>query len=58
MINISDKPLSADEERLLANGPNYSIVPKDPPIIQYVTAKEHACTKLEEGNAEDFRVQV
>ena len=58
MINISDKPLSTDEERLLAHGPNYAIVPKDPPIIQYVAAIEHACTKLEEGKVEEFRVQV
>ena len=49
VINISDKPLSADEERLLAHGPNFDIVPKDPPIIQYVAAIEHACTKLEDG---------
>ena len=58
VINISDKPLSADEERLLAHGPNFAIVPKDPPIIQYVAAIEHACTKLEEGKAEELRVKV
>ena len=58
VINISDKPLSTDEERLLAHGPNYAIVLKDPPIILYVAAIEHACTKLEEGKAEEFRVQI
>ena len=58
VINISGKPLFADEERLLAHGPNYAIVPKDPPIVQYVAAIEHACTKLEEGKVEEFRVQV
>ena len=58
VINISDKLLSADEERLLAHGPNYAIVLKDPPIIQYVAAIEYACTKLEEGKVEEFRVQV
>ena len=58
VINICDKPLSADEERLLAHGPNFAIVPKDPPIIQYMAAIENACTKLEEGQADEFRVQV
>ena len=58
MINISDKPLSTDEERLLTHGPNYAIVLKDPPIVQYVASIEHACTKLEEGKADEFRVQV
>ena len=58
MTNISDKPLSTDEERLLDHGPNYAIVPKDPSIIQYVAAIENACTKLEEGKADEFRGQV
>ena len=58
MINISDKPLSTDEERLLAHGPNYAIVLKDPPIVQYVAAIEHACTKLEDGKVDKFRVKV
>ena len=58
VINISDKPLTPDQEKLLANGPNYAIVPKDPPVAQYVAAVENACTKLEEGKAEEFRIQV
>ena len=58
VINISDKPLTPDQEKLLAHGPNYAVVPKDPPVAQYVAAVEHACTKLEEGKAEEFRVQV
>ena len=58
VINISDKPLSDAEEKLLAHGPNFAVVPKNPPIIQYVAAVEQACTKLEEGKAEEFRVQV
>ena len=58
VINISDKPLTADEEKLLAHGPNYAIVPRDSPIVQYVAAVENACTWLEEGKAEEFRVQV
>ena len=29
VINISSKPLTPDQEKLLAHGPNYAIVPKD-----------------------------
>ena len=58
VISISSKPLTPDEEKLLAHGPNYSIVLRNPPIMQYVAVVEHACTKLEEGKAEEFRVQV
>ena len=55
MINISDKALSDEEEKLLAHGPNFAIVPKNPPIVQYVAAIEQACSKLEEGKAEEFQ---
>ena len=58
MINISSKPLTPDQEKLLAHGPNYAVVPKEPPITQYIAAVENACTKLEEGKVEEFRVQV
>ena len=58
VINISNTPLTVEQEKLLAHGPNYAIVPRELPIAQYVTAIEHACTKLEEGKAEEFRVQV
>ena len=58
VINISNKLLTPDQEKLLAHGPNYAIVPKDPPIIQYVAAVEQACSRLEEGKVEEFRVQV
>ena len=58
MINISSKPLTPDQEKLLAHGPNYAIVPKDPPVIQYVAAVEQACTRLEEGKVKEFRVQM
>ena len=57
VINISDKPLSDAEEKLLAHGPNFAVVPKNPPIIQYVAAVDQSYTKLEEGKAEEFTVQ-
>ena len=46
------------KKKLLAHGPNFAVVPKNAPIIQYIAAVEQACTKLEEGEAEEFRVQV
>ena len=58
VINISNTPLTAEQESLLAHGPNYAVIPRELPIAQYVAAIENACTKLEEGKAEEFRVQV
>ena len=57
VINITDKPLTEAEEKLLTSGPNFVVVPRNPPIIQYVAAVEQACTKLEEGKSDEFRVQ-
>ena len=58
VINLSDKVLSNEEEKLLAHGPNFAIVPNNPPIALYVAAIEQACTKLEEGKVEEFKVKA
>ena len=52
VINISNQPLTPEQEKLLAHGPNYAVVPRDPPVAQYVAAVEQACSKLEEGKVE------
>ena len=58
VINISDKPLTYVEEKLLAHGPNFMVLPKNPPIMEYIAAVEQACTKLGEGKADEFRVEL
>ena len=57
VINISNTPLTTDQEKLLAHGPNYAVVPRELPIAQYIPAVENACTKLEEGKAEEVQVK-
>ena len=52
VINISNQPLTPEQEKLLAHGPNYAVVPRDPPVAQYVAVVEQACSKLEEGKVE------
>ena len=56
--NLSSTPLTEDEEKVLSNGPNYAIVPRIPPIREYVTAIEQACNQLEQGKAEELRGEV
>ena len=34
------------------------IKPKEVPVNEYITAVEQACTKLEQGKQEEFRVEV
>ena len=56
--NLSKIPLTDAEERLLAHGPNFSVVPREPPILEYITAIEKSCTQLQQGKAEELRGEI
>ena len=56
--NLSDKPLTQAQTSLLAHGPNYTIIPKNPPKEEYIAAIEQACHKLKDGEADELRVEV
>ena len=56
--NLSDTPLTEDQERLLAWGPKFSIRPRQLPVGEYVAAVEQACSRLNKGEAEEMRVEV
>ena len=58
VINLSDQPLTEEQEKHLAQGPKFVIKPKLPPVEEYITAIEKACPKLEQGSAEELRVEV
>ena len=46
------------EERLLAHGPNFAVVPREPLILEYITAIEKSCSQLEQGKAEELRGEI
>ena len=56
--NLSKMPLTDVEERLLAHGPNFSVVPKEPPILEYITAIEKSCSQLQQGKVEELRGEI
>ena len=58
VINISSKPLTKAQEKLLAHGPNYVVVQRSPLIAEYIAVVEHACSKLQQGEAEELRGEV
>ena len=58
VINLSDQPLTEKEEKILAQGPKFVIKPKQPPVEEYITETEKACTKLDQGPVEELRVEV
>ena len=44
--NISSTPLTEAQERILSRGPNFAIVPKSPPVGEYIASIENACSQL------------
>ena len=56
--NISKTPLTQAQEKLLAHGPNFVDVPKEPPTTEYIAAIEKACLRLPSGKAEELRGEV
>ena len=58
VINLSNTPLTENQEKLLARGPKFVIKPKWPPVEEYITAIEKTCPKLDNGEADELRVEV
>ena len=50
--------MTKDQESLLSHGPKFVITPKQILVGEYITAVEQACTKLNQGEQEELRVEV
>ena len=58
VINMSKKPLTNAQEKLLAHGPNYVITPRSPPTGEYIAAVEQTCQSLTQGEADEMRAKI
>ena len=58
VINTSDTPLTEMQEKLLAHGPDYAVVPKHPPTIEVIASIEKTCQNMVKGEAEELRGEV
>ena len=56
--NLSKTPLTNDQEKVLACGPNFAIVPKVPPVVEYIVVIEKACQQLKQGEVEELRGEI
>ena len=56
--NLSSIPLTKDQIKTLAHSPNYAIVPRSPPVGEYIVAIENACNQLQQGKAEELRREI
>ena len=50
--------LTQVQEKLLLHGPNFVIVPKEPPTSEYIMTIEKACLKLPTGKVEELRGEI
>ena len=58
VINLSNTPLTEDQEALLKHGPNFAITPRRPPHEEYIKAIETACLSLDAKLAEELRSDI
>ena len=56
--NLSNTPLTQDQTKALAHGPNFAIVPRSPPVGEYIAANENVCNQLQQGKAEELRGEI
>ena len=56
--NLSKTPLTEAQEHVLACRPNFAIVPKVPPVMEYIVAIEKACQQLNKGRQRNLEVKL
>ena len=54
VYNLSKTPLTEDQEKVLARGPNFAVIAK-PPVSEYISQIEKACQQLNQGKVEELR---
>ena len=55
---MSSKPLTQAQRSVLAKGPNFAVFPRHPPNLEYITAVELVCTKLDQQDAEELGAEI
>ena len=40
------------------HGPNFAVVPREPPILEYITVIERTCIQLQQGKVEELRGEI
>ena len=58
LINLSQTNLPEVQRLVLAKGPNFSLVPRHIPSLEYITAVESICPKLKEEDAMELRADI
>ena len=52
--NMSNTTLTEAHTKVLGHGPNYAVVPRNPPVTEYAASMEQVCTTLKQGEVEEL----
>ena len=53
--NLSKTPFTEDQQKVLARGPNFAIVAREPPVGECISQIERMCQQLKQGKVEELR---
>ena len=56
--NLSSTPLTDAQMKILSRGPNFAILPRNPPVGKYIVSIENACMKLKPGKVDELRGEI
>ena len=56
--NLSSIPLTDAQMKVISRGPNFAILPRNPPVGEYIVSIENACMKLKQGKADELRGEI
>ena len=56
--NLSSTHLTDAQMKVLSRGPNFAILPRNPPVGKYIASIENACMKLKQGKADELRGEI
>ena len=58
VVNLSSIPLTTAQTSLLSKGPNFALVPTNPPNVEFISVVEAACQRLSEQEVQELRAEV
>ena len=51
-------PITEAQLKVLSHGPNFAMVPRCPPVGEYISSIEQVCSQLKQGEAERLRGEI
>ena len=56
--NLSSTPLTDAQMKVLSRRPNFAMLPRNPPVGEYIASIENACMKLKQDKVDELRGEI